>query len=407
MPTYEETLEFLYSRLPVFQHIGAAAYKADLNNTIALCNALQNPQHQFKSIHVGGTNGKGSVSSMLAAIFTKHGYKTGLYTSPHLLDFRERIRINGQMIPKEFVTEFTENMKPLIDSISPSFFELTVGMAFEYFKQSEVDIAIIEVGMGGRLDSTNIIAPELSVITNIGWDHMEFLGDSLHKIAAEKAGIIKANTPAVVGEYLPETLPVFEDAAEKKSAHLTFGVTAPARWVEKCALKGEYQKKNLGTLKAAIEALELQGYHFSEHLILEALQEVKVLTGLRGRWEILQERPMVIADTAHNSDGLKETMSQLQKGLKGKLHMVLGVVKEKDLSKILGLLPPSASYYFCKPNIFRGLDEEILAKEAFNYGLKGEIHDSVDKALTSAKSRAAENDTIYIGGSTFVVAEVL
>jgi dihydrofolate synthase/folylpolyglutamate synthase len=344
---------------------------------------------------------------MLAAIFTKHGYKTGLYTSPHLLDFRERIRINGQMIPKEFVTEFTENMKPLIDSISPSFFELTVGMAFEYFKQSEVDIAIIEVGMGGRLDSTNIIAPELSVITNIGWDHMDFLGDSLPKIAAEKAGIIKPNTPAVVGEYLPETLPVFKDAAEKKSAHLTFGVTAPAWWVEKCALKGEYQKKNLGTLKAAIEALELQGYHFSEHLILEALQEVKVLTGLRGRWEILQEKPMVIADTAHNSDGLKETMAQLQKGLKGKLHMVLGVVKEKDLSKILGLLPTSANYYFCKPNIFRGLDEEILAKEAFNYGLKGEIYDSVEKALTSAKSRAAENDTIYIGGSTFVVAEIL
>ncbi len=407
MPGYEETLEFLYSRLPVFQHIGAAAYKADLNNTLALCDALQNPQNDFKTIHVGGTNGKGSVSSMLAAVFTRHGYKTGLYTSPHLKDFRERIRINGVMIPKEFVIEFTESMKPLIEKISPSFFELTVGMAFDYFKKSEVDIAIIEVGMGGRLDSTNVISPELSVITNIGWDHTEFLGDSLPKIAAEKAGIIKSETPVVVGEFLPETLPVFQEIAKNQSSFMTTGVTAPARWLEKCALKGEYQKKNLGTLKAAIEALELKGYHFSEHLILEALEDVKLLTGLRGRWEILNEQPMTIADTAHNPDGLKETMAQLQKGIKGKLHVVLGVVKEKDLAKILTLLPSSAYYYFCKPNIFRGLDEEILATEAFKHGLTGEIHENVEKAFASAKSKAAENDTIYIGGSTFVVAEVL
>lgn len=407
MPGYEETLEFLYSRLPVFQHIGAAAYKADLHNTIALCNALNNPQSHFKSIHVGGTNGKGSVSSLLAAIFTKHGYRTGLYTSPHLKDFRERIRINGVMIPKEFVITFTESMKPLIEKISPSFFELTVGMAFDYFRKEEVDIAIIEVGMGGRLDSTNVISPELSIITNIGWDHTEFLGDTLPKIAAEKAGIIKSEIPVVVGEVLPETLPVFEQVAKNRSSVLTTGVSAPAQWVEKCVLKGDYQKKNLGTLKAAIQALELKGYHFSEHLILEALADVKLLTGLRGRWEILNDSPLTIADTAHNSDGLKETMEQLQKVAKGKLHIVLGVVKEKDLAKILTLLPSSAIYYFCKPNIFRGLDEEMLAKEAFNYGLKGEFYDSVEKALASAKSRAAENDTIYIGGSTFVVAEVL
>ncbi|MBM3399964.1 MAG: bifunctional folylpolyglutamate synthase/dihydrofolate synthase [Bacteroidetes bacterium] len=407
MPTYEETLEFLYSRLPVFQHIGAAAYKADLNNTIALCDALENPQNNFKCIHVGGTNGKGSVSSILAAIFTKHGYKTGLHTSPHLLDFRERIRINGHMIPKEFVVQFAESMKPLIEAISPSFFELTVGMAFDFFKKSEVDIAIIEVGMGGRLDSTNVISPELSIITNIGWDHMEFLGDTLQKIAEEKAGIIKNSTPVVIGEVLPDSLSVFEKTAAGKSATMTIGVAAPASWVEKCALKGDYQKKNLGTVKAAITALELQGYHFSERLILEALQEVISLTGLKGRWEVLHENPQIIADTAHNPDGLRETMAQVRKGLKGKLHIVLGVVKEKDLAKILSLLPPSANYYFCKPNIFRGLDAEILAREAFQHGLKGEFHDSVDKAFTAAKSRASKNDTIYIGGSTFVVAEVL
>ncbi|MEK0421515.1 MAG: hypothetical protein RLZZ161_1366 [Bacteroidota bacterium] len=407
MQSYEDTLEFLYSRLPVFQHIGAAAYKANLDNTIALCDTLQNPQHHFKSIHVGGTNGKGSVSSMLAAIFIKHGYKTGLYTSPHLKDFRERIRVNGNMIPKDFVVSFTETMKPMIEKISPSFFELTVGMAFEYFKQSEIDIAIIEVGMGGRLDSTNVISPELSVITNIGWDHMEFLGDTLAKIASEKAGIMKNNVPAVIGEVLPETLPVFEQTAKNCKSELTLGVTAPSRWIEKCALKGEYQKKNLGTVKAAIEALERQGYHFSEHLILEALQEVKILTGLRGRWEIMQEQPLIIADTAHNADGLVETMTQLTKGLKGKLHMVLGVVKEKDLSKILKLLPSSAQYYYCKPAIFRGLDAEILAAEATKVGLQGKIYASVEKAYLAAKEAAQKNDTIYIGGSTFVVAEVL
>jgi dihydrofolate synthase/folylpolyglutamate synthase len=407
MPDYEETLEFLYSRLPVFQHIGAAAYKADLNNTIALCDALQNPHHHFKSIHVGGTNGKGSVSSMLAAIFMKHGYKTGLYTSPHLKDFRERIRINGNMIPKDFVVSFTESMKPMIEKIYPSFFELTVGMAFAYFKQSAVDIAIIEVGMGGRLDSTNVISPELSVITNIGWDHMEFLGDTLAKIASEKAGIIKKNVPAVIGEVLPETLSVFEQTAKNRTSELTRGVTAPARWIEKCALKGDYQKKNLGTVKAAIQALERQGYHFSEHLILEALQEVKQLTGLRGRWEIMQEQPLIIADTAHNADGLVETMGQLTKGLKGKLHMVMGVVKEKDLAKILKLLPASAEYYYCKPAIFRGLDAEILAAEATKAGLQGKVFGSVEQALMAAKDAAQKNDTIYIGGSTFVVAEVL
>jgi len=348
----------------------------------------------------------------MRAVLEAAGLSVHVYTSPHLVRFHERIRLGapggGRYVSEAALADAFRRCEEANDNAPITIFEITTAAALLVFAEHPADVLLLEVGLGGRFDATNVITqPRAAVVTPVSMDHAEFLGDTVAKIAAEKAGIIKANTPAVVGEYLPETLPVFEDAAEKKSAHLTFGVTAPARWVEKCALKGEYQKKNLGTLKAAIEALELKGYHFSEHLILEALQEVKVLTGLRGRWEILQERPMVIADTAHNSDGLKETMLQLQKGLKGKLHMVLGVVKEKDLSKILGLLPPSASYYFCKPNIFRGLDEEILAKEAFNYGLKGEIHDSVEKALTSAKGRAAENDTIYIGGSTFVVAEVL
>lgn len=407
MTNYDETLEFLYSRLPVFQHVGAAAYKADLTNTIDLCNHLGNPHQHFKSVHIGGTNGKGSVSAMLAAIFTKHGYKTGLYTSPHLKDFRERIRIDGNMIPKDFVMSFTESMKPLIHTIQPSFFEMTVAMAFQYFKQSQVDIAIIEVGMGGRLDSTNVITPELSIITNIGWDHMEFLGDTLPKIAREKAGIFKPNVPAVVGEVLPETRNEFEEIASKISSALTFGVSAPTRWIEKCALKGEYQKKNLGTLKSAIEALERQGYHFSEHLIQEALQEVKLLTGIRGRWEVLHESPFVVADTAHNPDGIAQTMRQWQKASKGNLHLVLGVVKEKDLSKMLRLLPASAQYYFCKPNIFRGLDATILAEDAKKMGLTGQVFESVELAYRAAMSAAAPNDSIYIGGSTFVVAEVL
>ena len=407
MTNYEETLEFLYSRLPVFQHIGAAAYKADLSNTIALCDFLKNPQHNFKSIHVGGTNGKGSVSSMLAAIFIKHGYKTGLYTSPHLKDFRERIRINGEMISKDFVIQFTESMRPIIEKISPSFFELTVGMAFEYFSQSKVDIAIIEVGMGGRLDSTNIITPELSIITNIGWDHMEFLGDNLGKIATEKAGIFKPNVAAVVGETVPETAEVFEKIARITGSPLSYGIMAPHRWIEKCALKGQYQVKNLGTLKSAIKALELQGYHFSEHLILEALQDVQSITGLRGRWEVLHDAPFIVADTAHNLDGIAQTMQQLHQVSKGKLHLVIGMVKEKDIAKILTLLPRSAQYYFCKPNIFRGLDAEILATEAKKQGLSGKVYKSVQHAYQAAVKNALPADSIYIGGSTFVVAEIL
>ena len=407
MSGYQETLDFLYARLPVFQQIGKAAYKADLNNTIALCNALQNPENGFKSIHIGGTNGKGSVSSMLAAIFTKHGYKTGLYTSPHLIDFRERIRIDGTMIPEEFVVSFTEKTKPLIEQISPSFFELTVAMAFDYFRQEKVDIAIIEVGMGGRLDSTNVITPELSIVTNIGWDHMEFLGDSLPKIAAEKAGIFKPEIPAVVGETVEDTLDVFVQKARETNAPLHFGTKAPLDWIAACELKGLYQHKNLGTVKSAIDVLSNKGYAFSEETILDALANVKALTGLRGRWEILSLQPLTIADTAHNSDGLNLTMQQLKAVNRGNMHIVLGVVKEKALETILCLLPADAAYYFCKPNIFRGLDVETLSTDANHFGLQGKAYNSVKEAITAAQLAANPDDTIYIGGSTFVVAEAL
>ena len=407
MAGYQETLDYLYSRLPVFQHIGKAAYKADLNNTIALCEALNHPENGFKSIHVGGTNGKGSVSSMLAAVFTTHGYKTGLYTSPHLLDFRERIRIDGQMVPENFVVAFTERVKPLIEQISPSFFEITVAMAFDYFRQEKVDMAIIEVGMGGRLDSTNVITPELAVVTNIGWDHMEFLGDTLGKIAAEKAGIFKHGIPAVVGETLPETLPVFRQMAAQADSGLMLADQAPDAWITACELKGHYQQKNLATLKAALDVLAEKGYRFEEPKIFDALSNIKQLTGLRGRWEIIREKPFTVADTAHNPDGLEQTMQQLKSLNKKNIHFVLGMVKEKALDKVLPLLPKEATYYFCKPAIFRGLEAEDLAEACLGYGLTGEIYPSVAEAFSAAQQHAGPKDVIYIGGSTFVVAEVL
>ena len=407
MSSYGETLDYLYSRLPVFQHIGKAAYKADLNNTIALCKALGNPENSFKSIHIGGTNGKGSVSSMLAAVFAEHGYKTGLYTSPHLKDFRERIRVNGQMIPEDYVVNFTERVKPLIESIEPSFFEITVAMALDYFRAEKVDMAIIEVGMGGRLDSTNVIVPELSVITNIGWDHMEFLGDTLPKIAAEKAGIMKTNVPVVIGETKDETRPVFINKAADNLSPIHFADIAPDNWIETCELKGHYQRKNLATLKKCLEVLGTLGYSFQQDKILNAISNVKELTGLRGRWEILQTHPLMIADTAHNADGLKETMAQLAGLNARKIHFVLGVVNDKDLGKILPLLPVDATYYFCKPNIFRGLDAEKLAAQARSQGLNGEVYESVEQAKNTALGNAQPDDVIYVGGSTFVVAEAL
>lgn len=407
MPNYQETLDYLYSRLPVFQHIGKAAYKADLTNTIKLMAALDNPEKELTCVHVGGTNGKGSVSSMLASVFSSHGYRTGLYTSPHLKDFRERIRIDGEMIPESYVIDFTEKVKPVIEDISPSFFEITVAMAFQYFKDCNVDMAIVEVGMGGRLDSTNVIIPKLSVVTNIGWDHMEFLGDSLEKIAKEKAGIFKQHVPSVVGEILPETLPVFMNTAKELNSNLLIGSDHPNQWDQICELKGIYQSKNLSTLHAALQQLESQGYRFDAEKIHYALQNIKKLTGLRGRWEVLGEQPYIVADTAHNADGLKLTIAQLESLNKQHLHFVLGVVNDKDLGKILPLFPKMGTYYFCKPNIFRGLDAEKLKETAAQYGLTGETYASVADAFSAAQNAAGAADAIYIGGSTFVVAEVV
>ncbi|MCC7296696.1 MAG: bifunctional folylpolyglutamate synthase/dihydrofolate synthase [Bacteroidia bacterium] len=408
MASYAETLEYLFNRLPVYQHIGKAAYKADLNNTIALMKALDNPELSFKSIHIAGTNGKGSVSSLLASIFAVHGFKTGLYTSPHLKDFRERIRINGEMIPESEVVDFTQRIKPEIDRIQPSFFELTVAMAFDYFRSQQVDIAIIETGMGGRLDSTNVILPELSIITNIGMDHMDFLGDTLSKIASEKAGIIKHNIPVVVGEKHPETDPVFEGKAVSEKAALFYADEAPENWTELFAMKGNYQVKNLATVAKAVEVMQSTGLLKPNKELLErALKEVVQWSGLRGRWEILNQHPLTIADAAHNDHGLKWAMKQLKELKSNHIHFVFGVVNDKDLSKVLPLLPTSATYYFCKPKIIRGLDAKLLQEKSESAGLHGNCYSSVTEAIKAAQTQAKENDVLYIGGSTFVVAEAL
>lgn len=371
-------------------------------------DALNHPELGLTCIHVAGTNGKGSVSSTLASIFQEHGFKTGLYTSPHLKDFRERIRINGNMISEDAVIAFTEKMQAFIEDIKPSFFELTVGMAFEYFREQAVDIAIIEVGMGGRLDSTNVITPELSVITNIGLDHMEFLGDTVEKIAVEKAGIIKSNIPVVIGEASDSVLGVFTAMAKEKGSPFYLAETADVQWVQHFPLKGNYQQKNLATVAKCLKVLEETGkYRFDPYKTILGLKHVQQNTGLRGRWDILQETPLVIADTAHNEHGLRETMKQLASLQKARIHMVIGVVNDKDLGKMFPLLPKDAIYYYCKPNVIRGLDAEILGDHATAFGFTGSVYSSVTTALEAAKSACAKDEVIYVGGSTFVVAEVV
>jgi dihydrofolate synthase/folylpolyglutamate synthase len=404
---YADTLQYLFSRLPVFQHIGKAAYKANLDNTIALAKYFENPENSFTSIHIAGTNGKGSVSSMLAAIFTSHGYKTGLYTSPHLKDFTERIRIDGIPVPEQFVIDFTERAESIIEEISPSFFELTVAMAFDFFRKEKVDIAIVETGMGGRLDSTNIITPILSVITNIGYDHMEFLGDTIAKIAGEKAGIIKPEIPVVVGETTEESLPVFLEKSLQENAELFLADAFPEHWEDALELKGTYQRKNLATVAKAVEVLRVLEYPLKDKTIVHALENVKKLSGIRGRWEIIQKNPLVITDTGHNEHGLKYVIKQLLDFHAPKLHIVMGVVNDKDLSKILPLFPQEAVYYFARPNILRGLDAGILREKAMEYQLYGQSYNSVVQALNAAKNNSNNEDVIFVGGSTFVVAEVL
>jgi dihydrofolate synthase/folylpolyglutamate synthase len=429
--TYAQTLDYLYSRLPMFQRIGPAAYKADLSNTIALCKALDNPQESFKSIHIAGTNGKGSTSHLLASVLQAAGYKTGLYTSPHLKDFRERIRVNGKMIAKEDVVAFVEQHKAAFEKIDLSFFEWTVGLAFHYFREKKVDIAIIETGLGGRLDSTNIILPEVSVITNISYDHMNLLGNTLEKIAKEKAGIIKRDVPVIIGESQPEISHVFVSKAVAMKAPITFadkvysvrkwdvsdvpsphvvadlGGRAGYRVTVRSSLIGDYQKKNFVTVIAVLEELRMLGWNVDELAMRKGFRDVTETTGLLGRWQTIGRNPAVITDTGHNEGGIREIITQLKHTTYKKLHMVIGVVNDKDPGKILALLPKNATYYFCSFDLPRAMNAEELQVMAGEFGLKGAAFPTVKKAMKAAKDQANKNDLIFVGGSTFVVAEAL
>lgn len=401
---YEETLDWLFHQLPFFQRQGAKAFKKDISNSIKLSKHLKSPESKFKTIHVAGTNGKGSTSHMIASILQEAGYKVGLYTSPHLKDFRERIRINGKMASKQFVIQFVKQNKVFLEKEKLSFFEMTVGMAFDYFAKKKVDIAVIEVGLGGRLDSTNIITPEISVITNIGFDHVGFLGDTLPKIAFEKAGIIKKNIPVVVSEYNEETFPVFTKRANEEIAQLYLAEKTITKKYQ-TDLLGDYQQKNY---KAAVQTVQLlKGFKIQEKHIENGLLNVVENTKLQGRWQILNTSPKTICDTAHNKEGLYITMNQLQSEEYDKLHIVLGVVKDKDLAEIFPILPKNATYYFCCPKIIRGLDASILQEKAKQFDLIGDIYDSVSEAYEKSKEEATSDDVIYIGGSTFVVAEIV
>jgi dihydrofolate synthase/folylpolyglutamate synthase len=448
---YKTTLNYLYSQLPMFTRDGPSAFKKDLTNTLELCKRLGDPQHQFKSVHVGGTNGKGSTSHILAAVLQTAGYKTGLYTSPHLRDFRERIRINGEMITEQHVIDFVGLHRSDFEDIKPSFFEMTVGMAFDAFAREKVDIAIIEVGLGGRLDSTNIITPLISVITNIGWDHTNMLGNTLQLIAGEKAGIIKPGIPVIVGEYQSEVADVFMNKAKSENAPISF---ASEEWdileseggsrkseieslkseeiqehldfrIQKKGeqstthhspltthylrldLPGTYQLKNVKAVLSAVEELRKQGFIITDDHIRTALSQVKKLTGLHGRWEILNHDPLTICDTGHNPEGIAEVLKNIENIPYNHLHFVMGVVNDKDISKILAMLPKNAAYYFCRPDIPRGLDAESLRLEAKSFGLYGNTYPSVKAALQAAQNNAGKNDLVFVGGSTFVVAEII
>ena len=425
---YDQTVEYLFTRLPLFSRIGASAYKADLVNTIKLCEFLGDPQNHFKSIHIAGTNGKGSVSHMLAGILQTAGYKTGLYTSPHLKDFRERIKVNGQFIRKDFVVEFTEKIKPLIPQIEPSFFEITVAMAFDYFKQEAVEVAVIETGLGGRLDSTNVVHPELSIITNIGMDHMNILGDSLALIANEKAGIIKSQVPVVVGEVLPETREVFEGKAKQENATLSIASETHHamdwKWINHelvvevaeshhtdhkkyhLDLSGIYQRKNLLTVLEACLQLNRKGWNLEDAIVQKALRNVKKLTGLHGRWEIIHQHPSIVLDVAHNEDGIRQLIEQIEVTDYHELHIVFGVVKDKPLDAVLPLLPKTANYYFTQAHIPRALGAQALQSFAAQFDLKGETYPDVNTAINTARTKASKNDLIIVCGSVFLVGEV-
>ena len=432
MKSYQQVLDFLYSQLPMFQRTGPAAYKDNLHNTIRLDEMFGYPHRAFKTIHVAGTNGKGSVSHMLASILQEAGYKTGLYTSPHLKDFRERIRVNGAMISEEAVVRFTEAylLKNEFEKLEPSFFELTVSMAFDYFRSVKVDVAVIEVGLGGRLDSTNIITPEVSVITNISFDHMALLGDTLPKIAAEKAGIIKTDVPVVVGESADETAPVFIEFSETANTKLFFAdkeykagysmLTLDGKQSLNIRKNGElvypdlkvdllgiYQRHNVPTVLKTMDVLKDKGWNITESKIRNGLQNVVSNTGLLGRWQIIGHNPLVVCDTGHNPAGIKLVVEQIYQTAWKKLHMIIGMVNDKDQSSVLALLPPDAHYYFTKAAIPRAAEPEELAAKGEQFGLTGNCYPTVRQALSAARLYAGESDLIFVGGSTFVVAEIL
>jgi dihydrofolate synthase / folylpolyglutamate synthase len=404
---YQETTTWMFNQLPMYQQQGASAYKKDLTNTLALIQHLDNPHQNLKFIHVAGTNGKGSTSHMLASILQEAGYKVGLYTSPHLKDFRERIKINNTEISEDFVCEFISSNKAFFETNDISFFEMSVGLAFCYFAKEKVDIAIIEVGMGGRLDATNIITPLVSVITNIGLDHTQFLGNTLELIAAEKAGIIKPNIPVVIGEYTEETKKVFLAKAKENNTAIFFAADLITK-ILPSDLMGDYQIHNKRTVLQTLKVLNEQtNFKINHNNIESGLLNVVKNTGLLGRWQQLGEAPKIICDTAHNKNGLEIVVNQIQKEKFEQLHIVLGVVNDKDLDEILPLFPKNANYYFCKPNLPRGLESKILQEKAAQFDLKGLTYNSVPEAYQTAKKSAANNDFIYVGGSTFVVAEVL
>ena len=429
---YKQTLKYLFDHLPMYQRIGPAAYKANLDNITALCKHLDNPESKFRSIHIAGTNGKGSTAHMLAAVFAAHGYKTGLATSPHLADFRERIRINGAMIPPRYVSRFVEKHRHFFEPLNASFFEISIAMTFQYFADEHVDIAIIETGLGGRLDSTNVIVPELSVITNISYDHMKLLGNTLAEIAAEKAGIIKRNIPVVVGRKQEESMPVFSQISSMMEApiyyaddlvqcvaqrhpdgkqnicmHYDLYVHGKRQLVE-LDLLGLYQRENVVTAVAALEVYKKYGsLALADDNILHGLRHAAKSSGLAGRWQQIGEQPFIVCDTAHNADGIQIVMQQLRETPHERTHIVFGMVDDKDADQVLSLLPKDASYYFCRPDVPRGLSADILQDKARHYGLQGKVFSRVRNALAEAKNNASPCDLIFVGGSTFVVAEVL
>lgn len=404
---YQETVNWMFKQLPMYQNHGKTAYKVDLSNTLLLAEHLNHPERHFKSIHVAGTNGKGSTSHMLASVLQESGYKVGLYTSPHLKDYRERIKINGREVSKQFVIGFIKRNLSFFITNNLSFFEMTVGMAFEYFKKQNVDIAIIEVGLGGRLDSTNIITPEISVITNIGFDHMQFLGNTFQSIAMEKAGVIKPKVPVVIGESQKETKDVFIKIAKKNASEIYFADQLITKNLAS-DLKGSYQKHNIKTVVQTINILNSQKrFLVSDKQLKNGLKNVVRNTCLKGRWQILQELPKVVCDTAHNKEGLSYVMKQLDEQEFNKLHIVFGAVNDKDLDSILPLFPKHATYYFCKPDIPRGLDVNLLKDKFVDNGFKGDSYNTVNEAFNSALQHAKSDDFIYVGGSTFVVAEII